>query len=154
SELALRGDKPRPEPSADEPLDPFVTGWTAVPNAVLLVQQGDRVGLYPLANRVFVPDLEGALRYDPTARPLGPSPTMEVPAIGAAGTRIFPAGPRSVIVIDLGAGQGVTAGMYLSQYFGALAALGMDNATTMRLIPIHGHRDHVDQIVSVIRASG
>ncbi len=153
SGIALRGDKPRPEPSGDEPLDPFVTGWTTLPSAVLLVQQGDRVGLYPLANRVFVPDVAGALRYDPTARPLGPSPTMEVPAIGAAGTRIFPAGPRSAIVIDAGAGQGVTAGMYLAQFFGALGALGMDNATSVKIIPVHGHRDHVDRIVPVIRAS-
>ena len=52
----LREKRRDPEPTGDEPLDPFVTGWTVVPEAVLVVVGADGFGLVPLRNAVYVPD--------------------------------------------------------------------------------------------------
>src|SRR5438105_1847977 len=141
-----------PEPSGDEPLDPFVTGWSVVPSGVLLARTDDkRLAIIPLRDAVYVPDEATAARFDPRVpKTPGTAPVFGVPAIGAAGTRIVPAGRRTAVIIDAGGGVGVSTGMYLSQFAGALQSVGVDAAAELFIIPIHAHSDHVDKIVNLI----
>jgi hypothetical protein len=140
------------ESTGDEPLDPFVTGWSSVPAAVLVVRTANNLGIVPLRNAVYVPDPATAARFDPRVpRKPGVAPVFGVPAIGAAGTRVIPAGRRSAIVMDAGAGKGVSVGMYLSQFAGSLRSVGVQTSAEIFILPIHAHADHVDQIVNLIR---
>jgi hypothetical protein len=56
------------EPSGDEPLDPFVTDWSVVPEAVLVAISADGLGLVPLRNAGLRP----GRRDRPALRPARP----------------------------------------------------------------------------------
>lgn len=148
----LRRGPDETEPTGDEPLDPFVTGWAAARSGVLIALSDDnRLAVIPLRDSVYIPDDATAARFNPRApKTPGPAPVFGVPAVGAAGTRVIPAGTRSAIIMDSGAGVGVSAGMYLSQFAGALQRVGIGTPTELYIMPIHAHRDHVDKMVALI----
>lgn len=149
----LRGSDP--EPSGDEPLDPFVTGWSVVPDAVLVAIGADGLGLVPLRNAVYVPDAATAERFDPRIpKTPGTAPVFNIPAIGAGGTRIIPAGRKSAVIVDAGAGPGTSTAMYLAQLTGAVQRTGLSATAEFVILPIHAHRDHVDKIVELITSRG
>jgi outer membrane protein OmpA-like peptidoglycan-associated protein len=151
----LRRKKRDPEPTGDEPLDPFVTGWTVVPEAVLVAIGPDAFGLVPLRNAVYVPDAATAERFDPRVpRTPGTAPVFGVPAIGAGGTRIAPAGSRSAIIVDAGSGPGTSTAMYVGQFAAAVNSVGLSSTAELKIIPIHAHADHVNQIVEMIASRG
>ena len=149
---ALQRKPNDPEPSGDEPLDPFVTGWTSVPAGFLVAQAADKLAIVPLRDTVYVPDPATARRFDPRLpKTPGNAPVFGVPSIGAGGTRVVPAGTKSAVIMDSGAGQGAS-GMYLSQFAGALRSVNVKASAKLYILPIHAHADHVDQIVELIRA--
>ena len=147
----LRQKRGDPEPTGDEPLDPFVTGWTVVPEAVLVVVGAEGFGLVPLRYAVYVPDPATAARFDPRVPPTpGTAPVFGIPAIGAGGTRIAPAGRKSAVIVDAGAGPGTSTAMYVAQFASAVGSVGLTTTAELKIIPIHAHVDHVNQIVEMI----
>ncbi|NNB86280.1 hypothetical protein [Corallococcus exiguus] len=81
-------------------------------------------------------------------------PFLEVPAVGAGGSRVFKVGPRGALMIDAGSDPrgGVTAAVYLNQLEGVMRNLGVTHMEKVQII--HVHRDHISSIPQVLQQYG
>jgi len=136
-------------PSAED-----VDAWTSPSNTLLVVQHIGGVAILPARDIVYQPaaiDLAEIARVKPFVdRDLGP--LLEVPSVGAAGTRIIRVGARTGFMLDSGADtRGVRSVVYLAEFQAALANVGVTDVSQVRIL--HVHADHVNRIVDVLRAS-
>ncbi len=144
----------RDGPDDDSVADPLST-WERPTGSLLLVFADDRLILLPARPLVRVADAESQrLMSESSAHvttDLGA--LLEVPPVGAGATRVFRAGRRTALIIDAGsdpAGR-IPAAVYLNEFQGVMASLGVTNISEIRAI--HVHQDHINEIPTLVANS-
>lgn len=134
--------------------NPLAT-WERPSGSVLLIHADDRLILLPASPLVYVADAESQrmMRESSAHVTTDLGALLEVPPVGAGATRVFRAGRRTALIIDAGsdpAGR-IPAAVYLNEFQGVMASLGVTNISEIR--SIHVHQDHVNEIPTLVANS-
>ncbi|NEU10432.1 DUF4157 domain-containing protein [Flavihumibacter sp. R14] len=134
--------------------NPFAE-WKNSEGSLLLIYGDDKLFILPGSPTAYFPTEASQKLFEQSAahytQDMGT--LFEVPATGASGTRIFKAGNKTAMVLDAGydptPGQSrLVAQVYMNQVLGITGRLGITKVT--RIIPIHGHSDHVVGIPTIV----
>jgi Domain of unknown function (DUF4157) len=144
----------RDGPDDDSVADPIAT-WERPTGSLLLVFADDRLILLPARPLVRVADAESQRLMSESSAHMTTDlgALLEVPPVGAGATRVFRAGRRTALIIDAGsdpAGR-IPAAVYLNEFQGVMASLGVTNISEIRAI--HVHQDHINEIPTLVANS-
>lgn len=142
-EDAKKDDQPNP-----------IASWQHSDGAILIVRTPDRVFILPGGQLAWIPDAKSLEQFkaNPAFFNTDLGTLFETPATGASGSRVFRAGPRAALMLDAGSDptRSMPAAVYLSQLNGVFANLGIMRLDALQII--HVHRDHVNQLPTVVGA--
>lgn len=144
--------KPKGGQQRDDAISQALPGWYSPPNDLLVASDDKHVFILPSHGIAYVPSAEaiaGLAWMKPVVQQdLGT--LLQVPAVGAAGTRIVKIGNDTALILDAGfSTTNRSSAVFLNQLQASLAGMGVNEISQLRILQLHA--DHVNELVTVLK---
>ena len=143
-----------PPPTTDPDTNPL-SGWEPEPDLLVLLVGDNKLFFLPSSSIGVITPASRLRNIDwrqvAIERDLGT--LLELPAVGAGGSRIIKAGPRLAVMLDAGRNpQRQPAAAYMPQILARAHDLGISEVRTVVLI--HRHTDHANELPAIVQQYG
>lgn len=143
-----------PPPTTDPDTNPL-SGWEAEQDSLVLLVGDNKLIFLPSSSLGVITPAARLRNIDwrqvAVERDLGT--LLQLPAVGAGGSRIFKAGPRLAVMLDAGRNpQRQPAAAYMPQILARARDLGVSEVRTVVLI--HRHTDHTNEVPAIVDQYG